>query len=535
MSFWKKYGKGFLALLLVFAMTISLSGIPGVFADDPVNNEENTETTNEVYDTDPQAEMVVDESGETELATQDTIEENDNLENQETENIASASEDSAQGMNQAAGQTEEQFPETAEESSENEEAEVTVQDESTNIPYTMSVTFDGQKLSADGNNAMTNEWKSGESKSLQVILKKNTNVDVDTGKRYLFCMKVSDLFYFNGLPDVTKITGAEQVAIVKNPAPQVYTYKSGDTKVDLPGFSPYSGEIRILLNPSVDTITIPNLSVSFDQSLAGYVSTSTEDQNRRQLQVTNSPLQIRLVAVDNTEAELNAVQYTDSDVLATEKVDSVQLIRGDLVTGASKITSGVNLTSLDKFATSPEQSLSQKATTDGTIGYAVGTAGINAVYCKTLSVVFNQPYIEKNGEKYYLNFDTNDSAFQNKKNNGSVKGYHVEKVDYDENNHQFIYTFKDVYLELYQKLFYTPDFSWPQTLSDCKEITTGWKIQGYHWNVTEQTGYTDDIAGWWAMYPNNDNGVTTNATTTGGVFSPDKPDIQLVSSANPGG
>ena len=512
MKLWKNYGRGFLALLLIFALLSGISMVPGVYADDSAEDA-NTEEMPVDENGDIESGTVLGESNEIQTEMQNSIEVQQATEETETSKIEEEADTDGSDKSQMAVQSE----------------SLAVQSEAIEIPYTMTVDFAGQALT-DSKNEITTEWKAGESKSLQVTLKKNSGVVIDTTKAYLLCIKVSELFYFNGLPDVSGITGADRVAIKKNAAPKVYRYNSGSSVVDLPGFSQYSGEIRILLNTSVDMITIPNMSVSFNQALAGYVSTGAEDQKRKVLNVQNNPLQVRLVAVDKTNSDLEQITYDDENVLNTIQADSVQLTRGNLVTGGSQNTSGTNFTSLDKFATEPSQVLNKRLSTDDTIGYAIGTAGMNAVYCKTLTVVFNQPYITKDGMRYYLSFDKGDSAFSNTKKNSSVKGYQVSDVNYDEQNHTFTYTFKDIYLDSYQKLLYTPDFSWPTELTDDKEITEDYTIQGYAWKVTEQTGYTDDLAGWWALYPINSQGMQSC-----GTFGKQQSDVHIASSANPSG
>ena len=174
------------------------------------------------------------------------------------------------------------------------------------------------KLDNDRTNAFTSDWSGGKSKMAQIVLSRNTDVEVDTSKKYVLCMKVPDVLYFNGLPDVKDINGLEEVTIVKNTAPVVNTLNGESGSFS--GFSSYSGEIRMLINPTVETVTIPDIGISYDVRLVGYTGGT---------QTIADPFQVNLVTVDNS-ASLDAFQDDDKENLISSKVDSAQITTGSL-------------------------------------------------------------------------------------------------------------------------------------------------------------------------------------------------------------
>ena len=483
MNRWKKYGNRLLTALLVSVMLIG-SAVPGVFAEE---DGEQTEAT----------------------ASSKTEEQDMNSETEDANNQAEDADEQEQSASVDA--------EMPQEEAGTETTETVTQNEET--PYTMKVTFDGELLKeANPNESSVNNyekpWGGTISKTLQVELSRNPGVNLDSDKRYVLCMKVSPMFYFNGLPDKSKITGADECVIKANDAPKVYTAGSR-TQSSLANYSEYSGEIRIAINPTVDVITIPNVSVGYNQALSGYFFSGKSDQ----IITVENPLDITLVKVSQNITDLTNMNEQDKTVIKETRVDSAKLTRASI---GGVVT---NTSSLDGF-TSSSQTMNQNVGVSSTISWAGGTSGISSHYCKSLVVVFHCPYIMVNGEKYYLKFDEENDTAMTYNMQKSNKGYRTKSIVYDEENHTITYTFEDIYLVQHQRLFYTPVFSWPSGLS--KDITGSYPIEGYQWEVTENKGYTGVDGGW--------RGTQTLFTDgKAGAFVQDYADISLVSSANPGG
>lgn len=371
------------------------------------------------------------------------------------------------------------------------------------LPYRMEVTYDGTKLDNDGTNAFTSDWSAGKSKAAQIVLHRNTAVSVDTSKKYVVCMKVPTALYFNGLPDAKDINGVEEVSIVKNTAPQVNT--SDGKGSALTSFSPYSGEIRMVLNPSVETVTIPDIGISYDVRLVGYTGGT---------QTVTDPFQVSLVSVDKS-LSLDNIKDSDKSDLVSSKVDSAQI-----TTGSLRGTGMRNSISTNKFASSGVYTNITMGQSD-TVSYACSSAGQLMQVYKTLSITFYCPYITVNGKDYYLDFSPNDTSFTDNKQGGSQSFKMAKNAVYNSANHTITYTFENVYLGSYSPIFYTPAFSWP---SDLKNMTLSgsdkYKVYGGGWDVTEQTSYTGATG-------------TLKSTFSPGNFAsfiPETIDVKMVSS-----
>lgn len=317
-------------------------------------------------------------------------------------------------------------------------------------PFNLSVTYDGKELSIEEKNDITDDWSGGKSKTLQVVTKRNSNVAVDDSKKYVLCMKVSELFYFNGIPEKNKITGAKDITLVQNTVPVVGN-KAGNTE-NLQTFSPYSGEIRIELNTIVDMITIPDVAISYNKELIGYANGA---------QTIADPLQVKIIEVDKN-VSLDTISDADKPTTLKDcKIDSVQITTESLSSSGMK-----NTISTKAFL---QDGVNEQDVTLGkndTVSYAGGTAGQNNQVYGELEIVFDCPYITVEKQKYYLKIaDANDSAFTANKQ-GNKKGYTMsENAVYDENTHTITYKFKNIYLGGHTPLFYTPVFSWPEELS----------------------------------------------------------------------
>lgn len=428
---WKKYKNCFLALLLIMSMIGSGVLVTGAFAEETQDEQATTETT---------AEQKKEEEPTTGQIAKTT----------ETTEIRKARE-------------------TQEQNNDNIQ------------PFTMECTAAGNKLENEGqgttNNTIDN-WNADQSKTLRVVLKKNTDAVVQTDKKYYVCLKTSELFYFNGLPEKDKITGVNKVVMVKNDTPQVNN-SVGNT-VNLTGFSQYSGEIRLEINPTVDQIEITDVGISCDQRLLGF-SGST--------QTISNAFSVSVVAVDESK-DINSFTENDkSDVVAKCTMDQANITIKKL-NGSLKNT--MSITGYTSEGISEQDVKLGKA---GTIAYTGGTAGQESQVYKELEVEFSCPYITVDGEKHYLKFDTADTALTNNKQ-GNKQGYKLaEKAVYDENKHTITYKFKDIYIGSHTVLFYTPKFSWPEDIKD-KTVPEGqrYKIEGTDWNVNKQTCYTGEKA-----------------------------------------
>ena len=344
-------------------------------------------------------------------------------------------------------------------------------------PFTMKVTFDGSDLAANSENNIIDVWSGNTSKMMTVVISRNKNVKVDSDKQYVLCMKTSNVFYFNGVPEAEKITGAEEVAMVKNPTPTVN--KSGGQEGSLDGFSNYSGEIRIKLNSAVEKITIPDVGISYNLRLLGFNGTSA--------QKVSNPFQVEIDSVDSGTS-LSQISENDKENLQQVKVQSIMM-----KTGSLSSTNWKSAMSTDYFNNAI---LMQPVTLgkDGHISYYFGTAGVERQVYKSMTIVVNCPYIEVNGEKHYLEVATDDIALKENKKQDEEKiratGYKMkDSAVYNAEEHTITYTFENIYLGGHTPLLYTPEFSWPSDLTKELEDEQSYTIQGVSFKVTEQTGY----------------------------------------------
>lgn len=412
MKLWKKYRGCFLAFILMITMIGSVTFVSGAFAQETDEKKATTESTE-----------VTQETSTTETTTAQKKQEK-------------------------------------------------IQTQNAQQPFEMECTFDGEILDNTKENIAVN-WNVADSKTLKVTLTKNRKVAIDSAKKYYVCLKVPEMFYFNGLPDASKINGVSDVKIVKNVTPKINN--SAGSTIDLGGFSEYSGEIRLEINPAVDVITITDIGISCDKKLMGYVGGT---------QTINSLISMSVVKVDKSK-DIQSFGEDDKENIADCKITE-EVVKSDSLSSAGL----KNTMSITGFKT---DSIDQQDVTlgkNGMITYAGGTAGPNEQVYKEMTVVFHCPYIlDKNGEKHYLKFNLNDTALSNN-TQGSKKGFKLSKVaEYDERNHTITYTFKDIYLGGHTILFYSPNFSWPDDTS-MDQIEGKIQIKGANWEISNQTCYT---------------------------------------------
>ncbi len=379
-------------------------------------------------------------------------------------------------------------------------------DDSASQPFSMEASFDGTKLKADGGNTFTASWSGGKSKTAEIVVNRNTSVAVDSSKKYVLSMKVPDTLYFNGLPDASDINGLEKVYMVQNTVPKVYT--SGGGQADLSGFSKYSGEIRMELNPSVETITIPDIGISYNQTLVGYNGGA---------QTISDALQIELISVDNSTSLDGTIAGNDKTSISSLGVDSVSISSGSLSGGGLKNTMSTKGYSGDNGVNEQDVTLGKS----DTIAYSCGTAGQAYQVYKSLKVVYHCPYITIDGQKHYLDFSSSDSVLTTNKQ-GNQTGYRMSgNVVYDADAHTLTYSFKDIYLGSHTRLFYTPVFSWPDELTGIDVPDGKLKVEGSNWEITEQKCYTGVDSTLRSSF----------APSRFAYYIPDKVDVSMVSSA----
>ena len=344
-------------------------------------------------------------------------------------------------------------------------------------PYTMEVTFDGEKLNSGGGNDLfsSSSWPSGTSKTASVTLTRNASVASDSNKDYVLCMRCSEVFYFAGLPDASKITGVDEVAIVENAAPKV-NLSDGQAGQPLPGFSPYSGEIRLKLNAAVETVTVSGVGIGFNAAMTGYTGGA---------QIIRDPLGFSLVNVDSSE-DLEDFANSGAQVLQSSAVSSVSVSTGR--SGGSM----KNTLSTKKFADGGVTEQNVNIGKDGTITYAGGTAGQNSQLFKSVVVEFDCPYISVEDRNYYLSFNNNDTALSDNKQGAKTAFKMSQNAVYDENSHTITYRFENIYLGGHTILFMSPVFSWPSDEAlGSYSVSDPIQIQGATWRITEQKSYTE--------------------------------------------
>lgn len=382
------------------------------------------------------------------------------------------------------------------------------------LPYNISVTFDGQELT-DGENNISDVWTTG-TKGFSVQLTRNKTVDVDANKQYVLCMSVPTALYFSGLPEADKINGVESVAMGKNTMPTLNTTLRKNYTYDL---SAYSGQIRMLLNTAVDTIEIADQSILFDPKLVGYmVSGNTA--------ITDA-LNIRVVAVDKS-AVLDHFSDASAREIVGRKVSSLLISNGERLTSDGALRMRL---SSDGFVNESMTGGDVKIGKSGKITYALESGQKNAQVYSKLTVVMHCPYIVVDGVRHYLSFDPNDSALSENRVGGASGPKMTDKAVYDEQAHTITYTFENVYLAAWQIIAVSPQFYWPEELNGSttipdsgilvkREVTTnandGWELP------VEKTfcGYNT------TLLPTKHGGGAAKAT-----YMPDSVDVRIQSSA----
>ena len=379
-------------------------------------------------------------------------------------------------------------------------------------PYSIEATFDGTKL-GEGKNTLTDVWTTG-SKIVNVKLTRNKSVAVDSSKQYVLCMSVPDTLYFNGVSDASKINGVDQTAMVQNAVP---TFNATTNKTVTYNLSPYSGEMRLLLNTTVDNVTIADLGISFNPELLGYMTAGNT--------TIKDALSIRVVAVD-ASLELDKFASENATSLVSRKVDSLPIKNGEVVATDRGLRMRL---STDGFNQQSATSGILNVGRGGNIAYVLEAGQKSTQVYKKLTVVLSCPYIwaDKDGdgtaEKHYLSFDENDPVLTTNRLSANGSGFDMaSKAVYDSEAHTITYTFKNIYLAAWQMIAVTPQFSWPSELGDSVTIpdkgyqiyfedgTAGRKA----WTITEEQTYcgTDTT-----LLPTSHNGSGSATFVNDGV------------------
>ena len=381
-------------------------------------------------------------------------------------------------------------------------------------PYSIDVTFDGQTLAeGEGNNNLADVWTTG-TKKLNAKLTRNKNAKIDSNKQYVLCMSVPDALYFSGVPEASKINGVEDVAMIQNAKPTFNLTLNGTLSYQL---SPYSGQIRLLLNTSVDMVTIADLGVLFDPILLGYMASGNTS--------IADALNIRVVAVDASE-KLDEFSNDDATTLVSRKIDSLQ-INNDTAPTTDK---GLRMRlSTDGFKQQSATGGTLKVSRGGTIAYVLEAGQKSTQAYKKLTVVLSCPYIwvdaDNDGvkEKHYLSFDEDSSALSANRLSANAAGFNMTgPAVYDPDAHTITYTFENVYLVAWQMIAVTPQFSWPEDLGDSVTIPSdGYQVYFEDgasgrkaWTLTEEQTYcgTDTT-----LLPTSSNGSGSATFINDGV------------------
>lgn len=377
--------------------------------------------------------------------------------------------------------------------------------------FSVSVKLSGADLTENGPNNITSAWDGSAVPTMEVTVTRNRGVDVDPQKQYVLCLKTSDIFYFNGVPDVSTITGADEAVMISNEAPIVKRLVGATVREGkLENFSTYSGEIRIKINPSTDVVTITDIGISYNPALVGYTKGT---------QTINDPINIQLVSADGSES-LGGIEEKDMQLLHQFPINSVG-ITTDAAGGGLRV-----FNSMDNFDTN-RLGTAAKLSKEDTICYALGSQKQTEMVYKNLSFVLHIPYVEVNGEKHYLSFDADDSAIKENKK-GSKYGYPLSNaVTYNESEHTLTYDFENIYMSSWNNAVYTPTFRWPDELKNM-EILQNYIVTGFYWDVTAKTCYTGAESSFASRWPN-----LNQSTNTETVFTAIAPEIVLGTDVQP--
>ena len=342
-------------------------------------------------------------------------------------------------------------------------------------PYSIDVTFGGTELNEGDNDLGT--WSDG-TKALNVTLTRNTAVLVDSSKTYVLSMSVPDVLYFNGIPEAKNITGVEQVSFKKNKAPQVIA--GSGTADSYKNFSAYSGEIRMRLNTQVNQIAVDNLGVSFDPMLVGY----------KTMNDLVDALDVKVLAVDSALGLDYGASTNGVDTIFERKVNSIKMNNTQAVSSNAGLTKSTRTyISNDGFVNdSTRINKSIDISKKGSVSFGLGPNGLTPQVYSKLTVVYHIPYIIKDNEKHYLDFDRNDTSIT-RNSQGSTAALHLDSpAVVDESEHTITYTFKNVQLAYWIPLItVTPKFSWPQNVDDADDAS--YKVISEGWTVAEQKSY----------------------------------------------
>lgn len=374
-------------------------------------------------------------------------------------------------------------------------------------PYQIAVAFDGLTLS-EGQNNIDGTWSSNAiTKVASIKLKKKDSLwSPEAGKSYVLSMKVPEALFFSGEPD-HKTTGLSEVVTKQNPTPQVYTVGSKAAKTNLPGFSMYSGEIRMRIDTTVDDVEIPGISINVNENVVGYSSEPF---------VISNAFDVKLLEMNDSET-LDGYEDENVTCLAERTANNLNV---KLAGSASAMRMAISTDGFGSTNYEKNQSISRS----GTIGFTAATSGSTWQVYKKLVVEFKCPYIEVDGIKHYLSFEQNDTSLTSNRH-GSTAGFAPSSpAVYNASDHTITYTFENIYTGGHNAFLVSPVFSWPNGLSEEDAPDSSYEIKGVGWTIKES-----------ACYPGTKSLVTqVGATYTAseiGSFVADGANVKLVSSA----
>lgn len=375
-------------------------------------------------------------------------------------------------------------------------------------PYSIKATFGGSELNEGENDLGT--WSDG-TKALNITLTRNTDVPVDSGKTYVLSMSVSGVLYFNGIPKAENITGVEEVSFKKNAAPQVITGSGAASNYSR--FSPYSGEIRMRLNATVNTVDIQNLGVNFDPQLVGY---------RTKNELANA-LNIKVVSVDSDNLGYDA-SSSNVQTLLERDATSVTMKNSQASSRPGTVRMFVSNDGFITDTTRVNQAV--KISKGGTVSYSLGGNNMTPQVHGKLVIVLGCPYVtSSDGVKHYLGFNKNDPAILSNVQ-GTRAGFHMDSpAIVDEENHTITYTFTNVLNSEWSNFVASPRFSWPSDLSAEKSDDNSYQISGLSWEVTTHTSYLGAQS---TLFAPESGELKPGG---GATFVPDSVDLKLQSTA----
>lgn len=348
------------------------------------------------------------------------------------------------------------------------------------LPYSIEVTFGGQKLSdKDGENNFTdaNYWTStaeSDAKMATVTLVRNKGVKVDQNKKYVLALSLPTVLNFGGIPSVDKLpTGTSAVALKRNStflinAPNYARYNYN--------LSAYSGEMRFELNTAVDRVDVTDLYVYFDPILVGYKTNGS---------TIKDAFSARVVAVDGGKDLATYDASEDATEVIGRKVDSL------VIKNSYSVTDNMSYYSSNNGFVTAVSGDAVNAAADGSLSYSLRTGSMTPQVYSSMKLTFEQPYVLANGERRYLDFDENEEILTTNRASCQSGWRTASKATYDEKTHLITYYLKDVLTASWCPFVISPKFTLPDDLK-ASVPDSGYEVITDGWRVVEQKTYLGD-------------------------------------------